>query len=152
MKIATVFALLFLVPLHAADPTTPILWTARQLADVEAKVRASVDPAGHLGLERLLDSATFIYRDGPSEAEAHQKLADFISIRSGEGEIVIGGTMVNPRQSAPDELRGPSMTGGTRYTFTAGDALYVPANTVHQFSVKPGGNFTVTIVKITPKP
>src|SRR6187402_436998 len=99
MKIAAVFALLFLVPLHAADPTTPIMWTARQLADVEAKVRASVDPAGHLGLERLLDSATLIYRDGPSEAEAHQKLADFISIRAGEGEIVIGGTIINGKTS-----------------------------------------------------
>ena len=112
----------------------------------------SVDPARHLGLDRLLDSATLIYRDGPSEAEVHLKLADFITVRSGEGEIVIGGKIVDGKTSAPDELRGASIEGGTRYKFSAGDALYVPANTVHQFFVAPGRNFTVTIVKITPKP
>jgi mannose-6-phosphate isomerase-like protein (cupin superfamily) len=151
MRTTILFVVLLLAPLQAADPTSPVVWTATQLADVEAKVRASVDPAGHIGIERLLDSASFIYRDGPSEAEVHQKLADFITVRSGEGEIVIGGTIVDARASAPDELRGASISGGTRYKFAAGDALYVPANTVHQFFVRPGRSFTVTIVKITPK-
>jgi hypothetical protein len=79
-------------------------------------------------------------------------LADFITVRAGEGEIVIGGKIIDGKTSAPDELRGASIDGGTRYKFSAGDALYVPANTVHQFFVAPGRNFTVTIVKITPKP
>ena len=147
-----ILATLILVPLQAADPTSPILWTAKQLAETEAKIRGAVDPARHLGVERLLDSATLIYRDGPSEAEVHQKLADFITVRAGEGEIVIGGTIINGKTSAQDELRGSGIEGGTRYKFTAGDALYIPANTVHQFFVAPGRNFTVTIVKITPKP
>jgi mannose-6-phosphate isomerase-like protein (cupin superfamily) len=151
MKIALLLTVLLLVPVRAADPTTPVLWTAKQLAEVDARVHASVDPAGHIGIERLLDSASFIYRDGPSDAEVHQKLADFITVRSGAGEIVIGGTIVNARTSAPDELRGSGINGGTRYKFSAGDALYVPANTVHQFFVAPGRDFTVTIVKITPK-
>jgi mannose-6-phosphate isomerase-like protein (cupin superfamily) len=145
-------ALVASMPLQAADPQTPIHWSASQLAATEAKIKSSVDPARHLGLERLLDSATLIYRDGPSEAEVHQKLADFITVRAGEGEVVVGGTIVDGKSSAPDELRGPSITGGTRYKVAAGDILYIPANTVHQFFVAPGKNFTVTIVKITPKP
>jgi len=144
--------LLAMAPLRAADPQTPIHWSASQLAATEAKIKSSVDPARHLGLERLLDSATLIYRDGPSEAEVHQKLADFITVRAGEGEVIVGGTIVDGKSSAPDELRGPSIKGGTRYKVAAGDILYIPANTVHQFFVAPGKNFTVTIVKITPKP
>ena len=151
-KTTMVLLVLLFVPLHAADPTTPVVWTAKQLSELEAKARSSVDPARHLGLDRLLDSATLIYRDGPSEAEIHLKLADFITVRAGEGEIVIGGKIVDGKTSAPDELRGASIEGGARYKFSAGDALYVPANTVHQFFVAPGRNFTVTIVKITPKP
>jgi len=151
-KTTLVLLVLLFVPLHAADPTTPVVWTAKQLSELEAKARSSVDPARHLGLDRLLDSATLIYRDGPSEAEIHLKLADFITVRAGEGEIVIGGKIVDGKTSAPDELRGASIEGGARYKFSAGDALYVPANTVHQFFVAPGRNFTVTIVKITPKP
>ncbi|HEX5111131.1 MAG TPA: hypothetical protein VFV95_21915 [Vicinamibacterales bacterium] len=139
------------MPLRAADPQTPVHWSASQLAATEAKIKSSVDPARHLGLERLLDSATLIYRDGPSEAEVHQKLADFITVRAGEGEVVVGGTIVDGKSSAPDELRGASIKGGTRYKMAAGDIMYIPANTVHQFFVAPGKNFTVTIVKITPK-
>ena len=151
-KTTLLFVALLLAPLQAADPTSPVIWTAKQLAETETKIRGAVDPARHLGLERLLDSATLIYRDGPSEAEVHQKLADFITVRAGDGEIVIGGTIVNGKTSAQDELRGSSIEGGTRYKFSAGDVLYIPANTVHQFFVAPGRNFTVTIVKITPKP
>jgi mannose-6-phosphate isomerase-like protein (cupin superfamily) len=151
-KTTLLFVALLLAPLQAADPTTPVIWTAKQLTETETKIRGAVDPARHLGLERLLDSATLIYRDGPSEAEVHQKLADFITVRAGDGEIVIGGTIVNGKTSAQDELRGSSIEGGTRYKFSAGDVLYIPANTVHQFFVAPGRNFTVTIVKITPKP
>ena len=44
------------MPLRAADPQTPVHWSASQLAATEAKIKSSVDPARHLGLERLLDS------------------------------------------------------------------------------------------------
>jgi len=152
MRIMWVVVVALLVPVHAADPQAPVHWTARQLAETEAKIKSAVDPARHLGLERLLDSATLIYRDGPSEAEVHLKLADFITVRSGEGEVLIGGTIVDGKTSAPDELRGRAIEGGKSYKIAAGDVLYIPANTVHQFLVAPGKNFTVTIVKITPKP
>ncbi len=146
-------ALFVSVPAASAQsPQAPIVWTAKELADLEKKIASAVDPARHLGLERLLDSATLIYRDGPSEAEVHQTLADFITVRAGEGEILIGGRIVDGKASAANELRGRAMEGGTRYSFAAGDVLYIPANTVHQFFVAPGKHFTVTIVKITPRP
>jgi DNA-binding beta-propeller fold protein YncE len=141
----------FTAPLHANDPTVPIIWTAKELAALEAKIKGAVDPARHLGLERLLDSGTLIYRDGPSEAEIHVGLADFITVRSGDGAVIVGGEIVGAKTTAPGEMRGPSIRGGTRRPFSAGDSLYIPANMVHQFVVDPGKNFTMTIVKITPK-
>ena len=138
-------------PALAQDPKTPIVWTAKDLAALEAKIKGAVDPARHLGLERLLASGTLIYRNGPSEAEIHTTLADFITVRSGEGAVIVGGEIVDAKITAPDEMRGPSIRGGIRHTFSAGDSLYIPANMVHQFVVDPGKSFTVTIVKITPK-
>ena len=131
-----------------ADAQEAQLWTAAQIAELEKKIASSVDPARHLGLERLLPTATLIYRDGPSEAELHEMLADFITVRSGEGEVLVGGTIVEPRATATDELRGTSITGATRYRIAAGDILYVPANTAHQFLVAAGQHFVVTIVKM----
>ena len=64
MKKALLLVVLCLAPLQAADPTTAVIWTAKQLAETETKIRGAVDPARHLGVERLLDSATLIYRDG----------------------------------------------------------------------------------------
>jgi sugar lactone lactonase YvrE len=138
-------------PIRAQDPSAPIVWTAKDLAALETKIKGAVDPARHLGLERLLASGTLIYRDGPSEAEIHTTLADFITVRSGEGYIQVGGEIVDAKTTAPGEMRGPSIRGGTRINFAAGDSLYMPANMVHQFFVDPGRNYTMTIVKITPR-
>lgn len=149
---AAIALTLLLLPAGAAAQQAPIVWRAEQLAEIEKKIAGAVDPARHLGLERLLDSATLIYRDGPSEAEVHESLADFITVRSGEGEVTIGGTIVDGRATAPGEQRGTGMRGGTTHVFKAGDIIYIPANTVHQFLVPPGKHFVVTIVKITPKP
>jgi DNA-binding beta-propeller fold protein YncE len=151
-RISLVLAALALaVPLKAQDPAAPVIWTARDLAALETKIKGAVDPARHLGLERLLASGTLIYRDGPSEAEIHTTLADFITVRSGEGAVIMGGEIVGAKATAPGEMRGPSINGGTRQRIAAGDSLYIPANMVHQFVVEPGKSFTVTIVKITPK-
>ena len=152
LRITLLAVLLAMTPLGAADPDKPVFWSAGRLKEIDKKIASNVDPARHLGLERLLDSATVIYRVGPSEAEIHLKLADFIFVRSGEGTVLVGGSIVEGRQSAPDEMRGKAIEGGVRYPLAAGDSIYIPANTVHQFLVEPGMNFTATIVKITPKP
>ena len=144
-------ALALTVPVGAQDPASPIVWTAKDLAALETKIKGAVDPARHLGLERLLASGTLIFRNGPSEAEIHTTLADFITVRSGEGYIQVGGEIVDAKTTAPGEMRGPSIRGGTRINFAAGDSLYMPANMVHQFFVEPGKSYTMTIVKITPR-
>ena len=134
-----------------ATAQQPILWRAKQIADLEKKIASNVDPARHLGLERLIEGgATLIYRDGNSEAEVHTKQADFITIRSGEGEVLIGGSIVDGRATADGELRGAGIKGATSYKVSTGDILYIPVNTVHQFVLAPGKHFIVTIVKITP--
>ena len=137
--------------LYAADPKTPVIWTAKQLADTAAKAKSNVDPTLHRGVERLLDSATLIYRDGPSEAEAHTDRADFITVREGRGTILIGGTIVGGRATTPGEIRGTSIENGQKYTVAAGDSLYIPVNMPHQFLVTSGEHFVVMIVKVVPR-
>lgn len=140
--------LALLVTARAAAAQEARLWTAAELAALEKEAAAGVDPARHLGAERLLPTATLIYRDGPSEAEMHEMLADFIVVRSGEGEVLVGGTIVGLRATATDEFRGSSITGATSFRIAAGDVLYVPANTAHQFLVAPGKHVVLTIVKM----
>jgi mannose-6-phosphate isomerase-like protein (cupin superfamily) len=137
-----------LLPLHAADPNTAVLWRAAQLTAADAKAKAKVNPATKVGSEQLLDSATLIYRTGASEPEIHEKRADMIFVREGEGSVLVGGKILEQRRSGPGELRGASIEGGSKYEIATGDALYVPANTAHQFLVQQDKHFIAIIVKI----
>jgi mannose-6-phosphate isomerase-like protein (cupin superfamily) len=139
---------------RAADPKTAVFWSTAQLKEVDKKLPPKINPELHLATERLMDSAFILHRDGPSTAEIHDDQADFIVIREGEGALLIGtqGTkLIEGKRTAPGEQRGTAVEGGTKYPVTAGDMIYVPANTPHQFLVDPGKHFTAVIVKVTPK-
>jgi mannose-6-phosphate isomerase-like protein (cupin superfamily) len=138
--------------LQAADPAQAVFWSSSQQKDFNKNAQAKLNLDRHLGTERLMDSAFVAYRNGPGEAEIHEKLADLLLIREGEGTVLLGGKIVGGKPSGQDEVRGTSIEGGTRYPIAAGDILYIPANTVHQFLVEPGKSFTAMVVKITPKP
>ena len=150
MRYSSLLVLTCLV-LQAADPTQALYWSTAKLKDIDSSAKAKLNPERHLGTERLLDSAFVAFRNGSGEAELHEKLADLIIVRSRAGAVLIGGKMVGGKPSAPDEVRGTSIEGGTKYPIAAGDTLYVPANTPHQFVMEPGQSFTAMVVKITPK-
>jgi mannose-6-phosphate isomerase-like protein (cupin superfamily) len=152
MKATLLLVLSFSVALLAADPSQPLFWSSAQQKDFDKQALSKLNPDRHLGTERMLDSAFVAYRNGNGEAEIHEKQADLLMIRSGEGTVLVGGKIVEGKPSGPDEIRGKSIEGGTRYPIAAGDILYIPANTVHQFVVEPGKSFTAMVVKITPKP
>jgi mannose-6-phosphate isomerase-like protein (cupin superfamily) len=136
----------------AGDPKTPVFWSAQRMKEIDAATAARVSPQTHNAGQSLIASANVIYRNGDSSSEIHEKFADFIFVREGEGAILIGGKMIGGQQTAPDEIRGESIEGGTRYPVTAGDTIYIPANMPHQFFVEQGKHWVITIVKITPKP
>lgn len=125
----------------------PLLFTAQQLQDALAKAKSSIDPMFHRGVQRLTDSATLIYRDGPSEAEVHTDRADFIVVREGQGTMLIGGKILEGRATGVGEIRGTAIEGGKRYPMAPGDSLYIPINVPHQFLVEPGQHLVTIIVK-----
>jgi len=155
MKQASVFATLCVLSLAAAlwaaDSAQPLFWSASQQKDFDKNAKAKLNPERHLGTERLTESAFVAYRDGNGEAELHEKQADLLMIRSGEGIVMVGGTMIGGKPTGPGEMRGASVEGAKKYPVSAGDVLYIPANTVHQFVVEPGKSFTAMVVKLTPK-
>jgi mannose-6-phosphate isomerase-like protein (cupin superfamily) len=88
------------------------------------------------------------HRDKDGHAELHKTKADIMVFQSGEATIVFGGTVVDPRESAPNEVQGPSISGGERMTVTAGDVVHIPAGIPHQFFIAPGHQVTYFLVKV----
>lgn len=152
MRLALLLITVGAAVLIAADPTEPVYWSAAKTKELDKQAASRLNKQSGLGSARLMDSAFILYREGNSMAEIHTKLADMIVARDGECTMIVGGKIVDGKPSGQDEIRGSAIEGGTKFPMSAGDTLYVPANTVHQFVIEPGKHFTATIVKVTPKP
>jgi mannose-6-phosphate isomerase-like protein (cupin superfamily) len=71
------------------------------------------------------------------EVEYHDHTNHVFVMVDGEATLVVGGTMVNSRRTAPDQMRAPSLEGGTTYHMTKGDVITIPAKTPHWFKEVP---------------
>ena len=68
---------------------------------------------------------------------------------SGKGTLLVGGTTVGGHTTAPGEIRGPSLNGGTRHPMAAGDVFHIPANVPHQMLVPK--SLVIQVVKVDSK-
>lgn len=77
-------------------------------------------------------------REAPGLAEVHSKDADIIYVLEGEATLVTGGSVIEPKSVAPDEIRGKEIVGGDSRTISKGDVIIVPAGTPHWFKTVKG--------------
>lgn len=145
---ALLLATAALALLPAADPKTPVFWSAAKTKEMarEAKSKLSTDTG--MGTSRQMDSLFMVHREKTSQAEVHIDSADYIICNDGEGVILVGGKVINGQTARAGEIRGDSIEGGTPHPMKTGDALYVPKNIPHQFRVDPGKYIVYTVVKI----
>jgi mannose-6-phosphate isomerase-like protein (cupin superfamily) len=68
---------------------------------------------------------------GPVEYHDHTNHV-FVMVE-GEATLVVGGTMVDAKRTASDQMRAPSLEGGTTYNLSKGDVITIPAKTPHWF-------------------
>ena len=66
-------------------------------------------------------------------SELHAKTNHVFIIVDGEADFVTGGKMIDPKETAPGQVRGSGIEGGTVHRLTKGDVITIPANTPHQW-------------------
>ena len=124
-----------------------------------AMPKASLDPAGHAETAMADQEALFVghkevdaafakdgtlaaalgykvnasRRDAPGQAEIHTRATDVIYVVQGAATFVTGGRAVEPKEVAPDEVRGRAIEGGEAHEITKGDVIVVPAGVPHWF-------------------
>jgi len=86
-------------------------------------------------------------RETPGMAEIHTLDTDIIYVLDGTATFVTGGTAVETKTVAPNEIRGRSIQNGETRRLVKGDVIIVPANTPHWFveTTKP---FLYYVVKV----
>jgi mannose-6-phosphate isomerase-like protein (cupin superfamily) len=70
-------------------------------------------------------------------AEYHDHTNHVFVMVEGEATLIVGGTMVDPKRTAPNQMRAPSLDGGTTYHLSKGDVITIPAKTPHWFKEVP---------------
>ena len=145
-----ILILLVALPLMAADPPGFNAWTG---AELKAKAKAAKIDEHKVGLDRVANwgnhSLLLVHREGDGEVEVHENQVDVITVISGEGTLVVGGTTVDGHTTAPGEIRGKSITGGMNHKMAPGDVLHVPAKVPHQMLVPK--DLVIQVVKVESK-
>jgi glc operon protein GlcG len=87
-------------------------------------------------------------RTAPGMAEVHQRDTDIIYVLDGTATFITGGSMIDGKATAQDEIRGSAIVGGDSKLLVKGDVAVVPNGTPHWFKdVK--GPFLYYVVKVT---
>lgn len=86
-------------------------------------------------------------RTQPGQAEVHTRDTDLIRVVAGESTFVTGGTVVEPKSVAPDEIRGKEIAGGDVRQLRVGDVIIVPHGVPHWFK-EINGTFQYYTIKV----
>jgi mannose-6-phosphate isomerase-like protein (cupin superfamily) len=100
--------------------------------------------------------------NGPSTGGSveHSQITEVYHVIEGNATLVTGGTIENPRESAPDSavvkvLNGPStqggvVNGGASRKVGPGDVIVIPPNTPHWFSEITSDQIVYLVVRVDP--
>ena len=72
-------------------------------------------------------------RETPGIAEIHIKDTDIIHVLEGSATLVTGGTAIEPKTIAPDEIRGKEIKDGESRRIRKGDVIVIPNGVPHWF-------------------
>jgi glc operon protein GlcG len=86
-------------------------------------------------------------RDKPGMAEVHELDTDIIYVLEGNATFVTGGTVMDAKEIAPDEVRGSRIEGGDARQLSKGEVIIVPNNTPHWFK-EVNGQFLYYTIKV----
>ena len=87
-------------------------------------------------------------RAAPGVAEIHTRDTDIIHVLQGSATFVTGGTVVEPKTIAADEIRGKEIKGGESRRISKGDVIVVPNGVPHWFK-QVDGPLLYYVVKVT---
>jgi mannose-6-phosphate isomerase-like protein (cupin superfamily) len=148
--LALSLTLLSVGALFAADPDGFAIFKS---SDVKARASAAKLDENKAGLDRLgtwgNHGILLVRREGDGAVEVHETQVDVITVLSGEGTLIVGGTVVDGKTTAPNEIRGKSINGGVRKSMATGDVIHIPAKVPHQMLVPK--SLVIEVVKVDTK-
>jgi hypothetical protein len=135
--------LAFALPAAAQErPAPPKLFASA--AEVDAAIaKARARHKGGNTVEVLANVGIYTwqleYRTATTPPSVHKAQAELIYVAGGGCTLIMGGTLVNPKDNGAN-LAGTAVEGGTPRKVSKGDYILVPAGTPHWYT-DPQGEF-----------
>lgn len=121
----------------------------KQAHEFLEQARTKPDGAVSATLERYPGHLTMLTaRTKPGGAELHQHWNDMFVVIEGEATEVTGGTIEDAHETAPGEIRGKRVVGGTEHPMHKGDVIHIAPGTPHQTVVPEGKYFLYYVIKV----
>jgi glc operon protein GlcG len=86
-------------------------------------------------------------RTEPGLIEVHEYETDVVYVLEGEADFVTGGRVLDGKATAPGEIRGSQLEGGSVQALVPGDVVVVPRGTPHWFREIRQAPFLYFVVK-----
>jgi glc operon protein GlcG len=129
---------------HASETAAPAV-TYFKSADVKAAFdKGAVLIGDGPGRNYMVHASR---REKPGMAEVHTYDTDVIYVLDGTATFVTGGNVIDPKTTAPGEIRGASIEGGETRQLARGDVITVSNGTPHWFK-EINGTFLYYVVKV----
>lgn len=137
-----------------SEATRPfVVMSARSLSDVQATLQPDNKTS------ELIDSGGMQLRVAVQHeknktgalAELHDASDDVYYVLDGSATLVLGGKLVEPKETDPGEWRSPRIANGQTVEIRKGDLVIVPRGTPHQRSTE-NKDFTMILIKIYAEP
>src|SRR4051794_23737589 len=105
-------------------------WTPAQLLERAQALRqkaAQGDGSASETLEKYPHHYTMLaFRNRNGGGELHENYADLFYILDGRATVATGGDLTDRKTTAPGEIRGSAVNGGSRHDVKAGDVVHIP--------------------------
>lgn len=150
-----IFIAVFSIALAAQAPSTAsrpfVVKTKQEVSSITKEIERQT---GNVQKDLFSQSGTqmrvALFHDKKREndlIEVHDGSDDVYYVLDGEATLMLGGVLVEPKQTAPGEWRSKTATGGQSVTIRKGDLVIVPRGTPHQRTVT-GKGFSMILIKI----
>jgi glc operon protein GlcG len=128
----------------ASTASKPVTYFESKQVAAAFKSGASLTE-GAIGLNYMVNPSR---RDRPGEVEVHTLDTDIIYIVEGSATLTTGGTLVDSKTTAPNEVRATSVTGTSEARrLKPGDVIIIPAGVPHWFR-EVNGTLLYYVVKV----
>ncbi len=87
------------------------------------------------------------FKDRKAKPELHEAADDIYYILSGEGELTIGGELVERKEKSPGEWTAKDISGAEKRKVRPGDIVSIPRGVPHMMGC-PGGAMQYFVVKV----